>query len=120
MNLALFRLFVLLAALGAGGVTGLRAEGPPFYQHGEQPTQATQTATGPATIRVDASRKPGVIKPLHGVNFFSPDLRAALQPLMHTKVQLGKGQSVSVQFSDGGTTLSSTSPAPLRRSAPVN
>ncbi len=68
MNLPLFRLFILLAALGAGGITGLRAEGPPFYQHGEQPTQATQTATGPATIRVDARHKTGVIKPLHGVN----------------------------------------------------
>ena len=29
---------------------------------------------------------------------------------MHTKVQLGKGQSVSVQFGDGGTTLSCISP----------
>jgi hypothetical protein len=37
-------------------------------------------------------------------------LTASTEDSVTFKVQLGKGQSVSVQFGDGGTTLSTTSP----------
>jgi len=58
----------LCAVLCWAGLAGLQAEPAPFYQQQEPLAQAGQPAPGPLLLTVDAGRKTGAIRALHGVN----------------------------------------------------